>query len=293
MEPLRGVRVVSLACNIPGPVAAARLEQWGAAVTKIEPPGGDPLFRASPAWYTHLTRNQDVIRLDLKTPPAYEQLLDLLGGSDVLLTANRPAALHKLRLDWIELHQRLPRLCQVAIIGNSGADADRPGHDLTHQARAGLLDPPHLPRSLVADLAGAEQAVSAVLAALLARAHDGQGHFAQIALATAAEAFAEPFIQGLTAPGGLLGGGFAGYNLYQAQNGWVAVAALEAHFWERLIQELGLTDGTAAELKTVFATRTAAAWETWAAVRDLPLVAVSARIPARPPKWLIGGIESD
>lgn len=293
MEPLRGVRVVSLACNIPGPVAAARLGQWGAQVTKIEPPGGDPLFQACPAWYSHLTRTQRVIRLDLKTPPAYEQLLDLLGDSDVLLTANRPVALRKLGLEWTALHQRLPRLCQLAIVGDRGAGADQPGHDLVYQARAGLLDPPRLPRSLLADLAGAEHAVSAVLAALLARAQDGQGRYTQIALAAAAQTFAEPLLQGLTAPGGLLGGGHPGYNVYPAQRGWVAVAALEAHFWKRLLQELGLTDGTQRELETAFATRTAAEWETWAAARDLPLVAVSVHGPSGPPKRLIGGSESD
>lgn len=282
MEPLREVRVVSLACNIPGPVAASRLGQWGARITKIEPLDGDPLFRASPVWYAQLTRSQHIVRLDLKTPPSYEQLLALLADSDVLLTANRPAALRRLGLDWIDLHRRLPRLCQVAIVGDSGPDADRPGHDLTHQARAGLIDPPHLPRSLVADLAGAERAVSAALAALLARVHDGQGSFTQVALATAAETFAAPRVHGLTAPGGLLGGGLPGYNLYQAKSGWIAVAALETHFWERLIRELGITDGTRAELKTAFAARTAAAWEAWAAARDLPLTAVSIPDPAAP-----------
>lgn len=36
-EPLAGIRVVSLASNLPGPVAAAQLASMGAQVTKIEP----------------------------------------------------------------------------------------------------------------------------------------------------------------------------------------------------------------------------------------------------------------
>ena len=39
---------------------------------------------------------------------------------------------------------------------------------------------------------------------------------------------------GLTASGGILGGGFPGYGLYRAREGHVALAALERHFWERL-----------------------------------------------------------
>ncbi|HEY1528891.1 MAG TPA: CoA transferase, partial [Candidatus Angelobacter sp.] len=38
---LQDVKIVSLALNVPGPVAAARLTSLGAEVTKVEPPGGD------------------------------------------------------------------------------------------------------------------------------------------------------------------------------------------------------------------------------------------------------------
>ena len=37
---LKGIKIVSLALNAPGPVAAARLTKLGAEVTKIEPPSG-------------------------------------------------------------------------------------------------------------------------------------------------------------------------------------------------------------------------------------------------------------
>lgn len=40
MQPLIGVTVVSLAVNLPGPLAAARLAELGAAVTKVEPATG-------------------------------------------------------------------------------------------------------------------------------------------------------------------------------------------------------------------------------------------------------------
>ena len=40
-RPLQGLRVLNLAVNVPGPVAAALLRDMGARVTKIEPPGGE------------------------------------------------------------------------------------------------------------------------------------------------------------------------------------------------------------------------------------------------------------
>ncbi len=48
--PLAGIRVVAVATNVPGPVAAARLRELGASVTKVEPPEGDPLGIVAPAW---------------------------------------------------------------------------------------------------------------------------------------------------------------------------------------------------------------------------------------------------
>jgi crotonobetainyl-CoA:carnitine CoA-transferase CaiB-like acyl-CoA transferase len=79
---------------------------------------------------------------------------------------------------------------------------------------------------------------------------------------------------GLAAPGGVLGGGFSGYRLYSAREGHVALAALEPHFWERLLEELGVDGDERRDLERIFETETAEHWEEWATARDLPLAAV-------------------
>jgi crotonobetainyl-CoA:carnitine CoA-transferase CaiB-like acyl-CoA transferase len=145
---------------------------------------------------------------------------------------------------------------------------------LTYQAQAGLLEPPRLPRACVADLAGAEQVVSTALALLLARERGGEAQYAAVSLAEAADEFATPWRHGLTTPDGLLGGARPGYNLYRAREGWVAVAALETHFWDKLTEELGLTPPDPDRLAQAFLSRTAEEWEVWAAAKDLPLVRV-------------------
>lgn len=272
--PLQGVRVVTLAVNVPGPVAAARLHGLGAAVVKVEPPDGDPLERASAAWYRSLCAGQEVVRLNLKEPDDRRALDDLLARADLLLTSHRTAALDRLGLSWSHLHERFPRLAQVAIVGHAAPHDDRPGHDLTYVAPLGLLAPPDLPRTLLADLAGAEQAVSAALALLYARERGRGSGYTQVALAAAATMFAEPWRHGLTAAGGALGGGFAGYNLYATRDGWLAVGALEPHFWARLKSELALAGDARDELAAVFSTETAAYWEAWGIERDLPLAPV-------------------
>ncbi len=277
--PLHDFRVLTLALNVPGPITAARLVGLGASVTKIEPPTGDPLAQACLAWYQALSRHQEIIQIDFKSSDNRSQLEQLLQSCDLLLTASRPKALARLDLDWPTLHQRYPRLSQVAIVGFPGEKAEQPGHDLTYQARQGLLTPPALPRALVADLAGTEQAVSAALALLLARERDGTGGYRQVALAEAAAAFAEPLNYGLTAAGGMLGGGLPEYNLYQTRQGWIALAALEPHFLQRLQQALGFsqpeqTELTQKDLAQCFLTRTAVDWERWGEDHDLPIAAL-------------------
>ena len=303
---LRGVNVLSLAPNLPGPIAARRLVEMGAKVTKIEGPSGDLMAQAAPTYYEWLCEGQQVVALNLKEEADRGQLKELLSTGDVLITSSRPAALARLGLSWEELHAAYPRLCQVAIVGHSGDDADLAGHDLTYQAHAGTLLPPAMPTVPVADLAGAELAVQAALALLLGR-NAGEGSAAQgadsegaegrgagehgegataaggggyheVALADAAEAFAMPAQCGLSAPGGLLGGALPGYRIYEAAPAGgtpthVAFAALEPHFMARAMQLLGV-DGTEEQFAAAFRAKTASEWEAWGIEQDVPIAAV-------------------
>jgi len=273
MRPLDGVRVVSLALNLPGPVAARRLLALGARVVKVEPPGGDPMEHYHAGWYRDLAAGQTLLRLDLKAQRDRERFGRLLAKADLLLTASRPAALARLGLDWPTLHKECTRLCQVAIVGYPQPRQNEAGHDLTYQAALGLLNPPHMPRTLLADMAGAEQALSAALTLLLARER-GQGcGYVEVALADAADAMAEPLRYETTLPGANLGGGVPEYNIYAAADGWVAVAALEPHFKERMETALGIRSRE--EYERIFVTRTAADWQAWGQQVDVPIVTVS------------------
>ena len=271
---LRGIRIVSLALNAPGPVAAARLTRLGAEVTKVEPPSGDATSKVAQKWYESLCHGQTVLRLDLKSPEGRAKLDDLLAKADLLLASFRPSALQRLGLDWNGLHARHPRLCFVGIIGYSPPLDERTGHDLTYQSDFGLLRPPEMPPTLFVDLAGAERAVSMALALLNRAARTGESGCAWVSLHECARDLAEPLRVGLTSAGGLLGGGYPLYGFYRASDGWIAVAALEPHFAERLLSELGLKKVDRAELERIFSQRGAAEWERWAAERDLPIAAV-------------------
>jgi alpha-methylacyl-CoA racemase len=275
-QPLKDIKVVSLALNVPGPAAAIRLSRLGASVTKIEPPGGEPFAQWCPPWYETLCAGQRVLCLDLKSVRGLDEMKGLLEETDLFLTSIRPSALDQLSLGWTGIHSRHPRLCQVAIVGYPSPNQNKVGHDLNYQAAFGLLSPPHIPRTLLADLAGAERAVSSAMALLYARERGFGAGYAEVTLSESADIFAEPLRYGITAPGGLLGGGLPQYNLYETRQGWIAVAALEEHFQHRLAKELGFDRSNISheEFQEIFVTKTAVEWEVWATALDLPIAAV-------------------
>jgi crotonobetainyl-CoA:carnitine CoA-transferase CaiB-like acyl-CoA transferase len=269
------LEVVAVVTNIPGPLAAAALLRDGARVVKVEPPHGDALAAAAPAWYAAIAQGMDVRRLDFRASRAREELDQLLSAADVLITAMRGSALSRLGLQWPDVHGRYPRLCHVAIVGDAAPNDDLAGHDLTYQARAGLIEPPAMPRSVFADVFAAERAVAATYRALYERERTQQGSRVEIAIANGAAQLAEALRYGLTTPDGPLGGALALYRLYATADGWIALAALEPHFQARLQDALHLTSLDAAALGARFAEEPSAYWERVAQQCDLPLCAVA------------------
>lgn len=265
MKALQGVRVLSLALNLPGPAALMRLRSMGARCTKIEPPlpkdapatAADPMQSYAPQAYADLHAGIRIVRADLKTSAGQRVLQRELAKSDVLLTSFRPSALARLGLDWKTLHRQHPALCLVSIVGWSGPQAEVPGHDLTYMAEQDLLTGQALPSTLFADMAGALLASEAVLRSLLQRGQNGRGSHHEVALADAAAWLAAPRRWGLTQPGGAVGGAHAGYRVYACKDGRVAVAALEPHFARGLCAAAGL------EAADMFAPATHAALEAW------------------------------
>lgn len=280
--PLAGVRVLSLALNLPGPAALMRCRAMGASCTKLEPPSGDPMAVYNRSAYAALHEGVTVEAADLKTEAGQQQLHRVLEATDVLLTSFRPSALAKLGLDWDALHARHPRLSQVAIVGAPGDRAEEPGHDLTYLAESGLITDTTLPPTLYADMGGALLASEAVLkAALRTGASHMAGIYLEVALNAAADWLALPRSWGLTTPDGAVGGAHAGYRIYPCANGRVAVAALEPHFAARLCEVAGLASssmfasGTHEAIARWIGTRTRAELEAMAREHDVPLLTLA------------------
>jgi crotonobetainyl-CoA:carnitine CoA-transferase CaiB-like acyl-CoA transferase len=280
-QPLAGIRVLSLALNLPGPAALLRCRGMGATCLKLEPPGGDPMGLYNKAAYAALHEGIAIETADLKTDAGQQQLHAELAKTDVLLTSFRPSALRKLGLDWPALQARHPSLSQVAIVGAPGERAEEPGHDLTYLAESGLVTGTELPPTLYADMGGALLASEAVLKAMLLQSRKAGGVYLEVALNASADWLALPRTWGLTQPSGTVGGAHAGYRVYPCADGRVAVAALEPHFASRLCEAAQidsrdmLAPATHEALAAWLATCTRAELEAMSRERDVPLLTLA------------------
>lgn len=310
-SPLSDVTVVDLSRLLPGPLAARLLADLGARVIKVEEPRlGDPVRRAPPrrqgvsSLAALLLGGVESVALDLKRPAARGVLERLLARADVLLDTFRPGTLARLGLDPEEIARRHPGLvhCSLTGWGAAGPYARRAGHDLTYQALAGTLAPTEgmaaAPAVPVADVVGAWSAVAAILAALLERRRSGRGTRIDASLfdaalhanlaAWAAEAGGEKEV-GEALP---LTGALPCYRLYRtADGGWLALGALEPHFWRRFCEAverpdlvpLQASDRPSARqaIAAVVAGRTRAEWRHLLERRDIPAEVVASAAEAR------------
>lgn len=196
-RPLDGIRVLEVGQVISAPYAGLLLADLGAEVIKIEPPvGGDSARNPQvtgigehSATFITFNRNKKSIALDLKQSTDYAVFADLARTADVVLTNVVPAVARRLRLDPDTLGELNPSVISCSIQGFRTGDprADEPSFDLTHQALAGYMlmegrpgDPPLRISVPLADIASAQFAVNAILAALFARTRTGAGEHIEI-----------------------------------------------------------------------------------------------------------------
>ncbi|HEU4368705.1 MAG TPA: CoA transferase [Methylomirabilota bacterium] len=191
MLPLEGIRVVEIAQNLAGPMAAEILAHMGADVIKVERPEGDdarrwgpPFHKGTSPGYLAVNANKRSISVDLKDRAAVERLLPLIAEADVLVQNLKPGSLEALGLGADVLTRRHPRLiyCSVWAFGRTGELKLKPGYEPMVQAFSGLMmmngdegGPPTRIGTSILDYGTGMWAAMGVLGALVGRATTGRG----------------------------------------------------------------------------------------------------------------------
>jgi alpha-methylacyl-CoA racemase len=271
MQSLSGMLVVDFSRYLPGAFASRELLELGARVVCVEPPGGDPMRSTAPAWDAALRAGKESLEVDLKRDAA--PALELLREADIVLESFRPGVASRLGIGPEHAPERTV-YCSITGFGLGGRHEQRAGHDLNYLGWAGALwdTAPALPPVQVADLAaGALDAVSKILAALLERERAGRGGHVVVSMTHGSHRLVAHRLDGDGVPR-LLTGGLACYRIYETAEGrHLTVGALEPIFFERLTELLGRPElaerqfdadqeELATELAAIFKARPLADW---------------------------------
>jgi glutaryl-CoA transferase len=204
--PLDDLKVLDLSRILAGPWASQLLADYGADVIKVERPGeGDDTRSWGPPWlatadgeetgesayFLATNRNKKSITVNIADPAGQALIRKLAAGSDVLIENYRVGALARFGLDAASLREACPRLiyCSISAYGQHGPRAHEPGYDAMIQASAGLMSltgeadgMPQKTGVAIADIMTGMYAVSAILAAVHARAQTGRGQHIDVPL---------------------------------------------------------------------------------------------------------------
>ncbi len=254
--PLDGVRVVELAGIGPGPFAAMLLADLGADVVRVDRPGGAPLGGDPARDLTN--RNKRSVVVDLKASEGPATVRALAARADILLEGYRPGVAERLGVGPEDCMAANPALVYGRMTGwgQDGPLAALAGHDIGYIATTGALSmigtsdgPPVLPANLLGDYAGGSlYLTTGVLAALLTARATGHGQVVDAAIVDGTAHLTSLF-WGMLAEGtwrdargrNLLDGGCPYYAVYETSDGgWMAVGALEPHFYAVFVSLLGL-----------------------------------------------------
>ena len=303
---LEGVKVVDLSLFLPGPHLTQMMQDHGAEVIRVEPPGGEParkfgkIKNGHTPWFRNTHRGKKSICLNLKKPEALDVILRLCETADVFVESFRPGVIGRLGLDYATLNKINPKIvyCSLTAFGQYGRYKNRPAHDLSVEALSGLVSvnlgqdrKPALPGVPAADMAASLMGFGAVMMALYRCEKTGKGDYIDISMQDAlmgwtqnviGPVFAEDKAHDVKNERGWGGRGF--YNIYKTSDGrFLTLSGNEPKFVENLLNalqrpdliELALSKPGVHQkplinfLSNTFKEKTLREWNNWFLVKDV------------------------
>ncbi|XP_044596517.1 alpha-methylacyl-CoA racemase isoform X1 [Cotesia glomerata] len=251
--PLRKIKVLELAGLAPAPFCGMILADFGASVVRVDKTG-----------VSHpdvLAAGKKSISLNLKDKKAVEIFKKMCDQSDVIIDPFRKGVMEKLKLGPSDLMKTNKKLIYARLtgFGQEGPYARMAGHDINFLALSGLLsffgrsgDKPLPPVNFAADFAGGGLICAlGILLALYERTESKLGQIIDASMVEGAAYVGSWLFRSQNIPGlwgrprgkNILDSGTHFYDTYETSDGkFLAVGALEPHFYAILLQKLGMND---------------------------------------------------
>ncbi len=134
-----GIRVIDLTQGMAGPMVAMILGDYGAEVTRVEPPGGDPMW-SHPA-YLLWNRGKKSVEIDFGRPGGQSRLDRLIADADVVIESFRPGEADTLGFGYAHAAELNPRLVYLSLsaFGQEGPYKNLKAYDGIVNAKSGRM----------------------------------------------------------------------------------------------------------------------------------------------------------
>ena len=256
---LEGITIIDFSHRLPGPMAGHVLSMFGAKVIKVEDhkfkdaflqglfSEFDPSFKE---WYKELNQHKELQRFDFKSQEDQQKMLELIRNADAVIMGLPPKIRNAMGLTQEAMETWDQPLAVIEIGSTEVEELNKQSmHDLNAMALTGILslyvadkegdrvNPPFLP---VSGIGLGQHTASALMAAILRSQKTGKPVFTQTFLYETARDIFAPFwpkaCRDEKMVSFLHNGAFPCYNLYRtADNHYLAVAAVEAKFWQGVL----------------------------------------------------------
>lgn len=264
-QPLAGVVVLDLSHIYNGPYATFLMAMAGAEIIKIEPRGGEHLrIRANMGGaalpFAMLNSNKKMVTLNLKLARGRALFMEMVHKADVVVENFAPGVTERLGIGAATLLEANPRLIYASSsgFGRSGPYRDYPAMDLTVQAISGVMSitgfpdrPPVKAGPALCDFFAGVHLYGGIMTALYQREKTGTGRVVEVSMQEAVYPSLSSNLGMYHGNGGKVPprtgnrhGGLAEapYNVYPAQDGYVAVICNNNRHFHALLAAMGRED---------------------------------------------------
>jgi alpha-methylacyl-CoA racemase len=255
---LEGLTIIEMAGIGPGPFAGMMLADHGARVIRVDRVGAmDTKGRDV------LTRNREIIQLDMKSAEGVAKVRELCKTADGIFEGFRPGVMERMGLGPDVLLADNPKLVfgRMTGWGQHGTLSAAAGHDINYISVSGNLhgygrpdSKPTPPTNAIGDFAGGGMMLAfGMVSALLNVARGGAGQVVDVAMTDGA-AIIHAMQWGFRAMGmwedtrgvNMLDTAAHFYDTYECGDGkFISIGSIEPQFYALLREKLGLTDDAA------------------------------------------------
>ncbi len=259
--PFSGLLVIDMTHVLNGPFGTTILNDLGARVIKIEPPGhGDdtrtygPFYKGQSLYFSFVNRGKESIILNLKEPTDREIFLNMVREADVLTENFRPGAMARLGFSYDELSKINPRLIYASSsgFGQTGPLATYPAYDTIVQGMSGIMSvtgfpdgPPTRVGTSLSDLCGGVFMFCGIASALYDREKTGSGAHVDVAMFDSTLAFLEHGFMEYVATGlvpkriGNRHPFMTPFDVFESSDGHFVICCGNDHLFGELCQAIG------------------------------------------------------